>query len=148
MSSPSSPVVARARPDRGATPAIAGFLCSLVSFGASLAAMVLAGYQVPFGNTPLLWRLVPVLQWLHDVLVPDTTSGEAMLLFTAAFPVALVGFGLSLLGRHSSSQRWLAISGMLLSSIVVLCFIVIVVILYIGWSQAFRYGALPGYLGV
>lgn len=51
--------------------------------------MVLAGDQVPFGSTPLVWRLGPPLQRLHDVLVPGTTSGEAMLLFTAAFPVAL-----------------------------------------------------------
>lgn len=145
MSDPSVPGVSRAQPDRGATPAIVGFLCALVSFVASLAASVLAGGQGPFSDTPLLWRLGPALHRLHDVVVPDTTDGEAMLLFTAACLVALVGFSLSLLGRHSSSQRRLAISGMLLSSIVVLCFSLILVYLYVRWSQVFRYGVLPGY---
>src|SRR5262249_30886459 len=123
MRGPSPPgVVSRAQPDRGATLALVGFWCALVSFVASLAASVLAGSQGPIGTTPLLWSLGPALQRLHDVVVPGATSGEAMLLFTAACPVALVGFSRSFLGRHSSSKRRLAISGMLLSSIVVLCF--------------------------
>ncbi|HEV2461661.1 MAG TPA: hypothetical protein VGS80_25170, partial [Ktedonobacterales bacterium] len=47
-------------------------------------------------------------------------------------------------GRRSSSRQRLAVSGMLLSALVVVCFCLTVVVLYIGWSQAFRYGALPG----
>jgi hypothetical protein len=94
-----------ARTDRRAIPALAGFLCALVSFVASLAASVFAGSQTPVGNTPVLWRLGPILQRLHEVFVPGTTSGEAMLQFTAAFPLALVSLIVSLVGCRSSSQR-------------------------------------------
>jgi hypothetical protein len=93
---------------------------------------------------PLLWRLGSALQRLHSAVVPGATSGEGMLLFTAAFLVAVVGFSLSLGGRRSPSRRALAVSGLFLSSLVVVCFFLILVVLYIGWSQAFRYGALPG----
>jgi len=93
---------------------------------------------------PLLQRLGPALQRLHDGVVPGATSGEGMLLFTAAFLVALVGFKLCLGGRRSPTRRPLAVSGMLLSSLVVVCFCLILVVLYISFSQTFRYGALPG----
>jgi hypothetical protein len=93
---------------------------------------------------PQLWRLGPALRRLHSAVVPGATSGEGMLFFTAASLVAVVGFSRSLGGRRSPSRRPLAVSGMLLSSLVVVCFCLILVALYIGWSQAFRYGALPG----
>jgi hypothetical protein len=86
MSSPSSPGVNRAPPDRGTTPAMVGFPCALVSFVASLAAMVPAGDEGPIGNNmPMSWWLGLALQRLHGVVVPDTTSSEAMLLFTDGF---------------------------------------------------------------
>jgi hypothetical protein len=137
-------VVRNARSDRGAGPALAGFLCALVSFVASLVAVVLASGTSLVGNAPLLRRIGPALQRLHDAAVPGATSGEGMLLFTAAFLIAVVGFSLSLGGRRSPSRRQLAVSGMLLSSLVVVCFCLVLVILYVGWSQAFRYGLLPG----
>ncbi len=140
---PSPPEVPAAQPDRGAGPALAGFLCALVSVVASLVALVLAGDVNLFSNAPLVWRLGPALQRLHDAVVPGATSGEGMLLFTAASLVAVVGFSLSLGGRRSTSRRSLAVSGMLLSALVVVCFSVILVLLSIAWAQVFRYGTLP-----
>ena len=140
MSGLTTPELYRAQPDRGATPALLGFLCALASLVASLVASVFAGFQTPVGNTPVLRRLVPILQRLHDTFAPATTSGEAMLLFTAAFLATLVGLILCLRGTRSSSRRWLAITGLLLSGIVMLCYIVILVIVSIGMSQMFRYG--------
>ncbi|HEV2458089.1 MAG TPA: hypothetical protein VGS80_06955, partial [Ktedonobacterales bacterium] len=87
VSPPSPPVVASAQSDRGAGPALAGFLCALVSVVASLVALVLAGETSLLGTVPLLWRPGPALQRLHDAVVPGATSGEGMLLFTAASPV-------------------------------------------------------------
>jgi hypothetical protein len=87
-------------------------------------------------SVPLPWRLGPALQRLHDAVVPGATSGEGMLLFTAAFLVAVVGFSLSLSGRRSTSRRRFAVSGMLLSALVVVCFCLTVVLLYIDWSHA------------
>lgn len=141
---PQGPSAHAARSDRGAGPALAGFLCALVSVVASLVALVLAGEPSMLDTVPLLRRLGPALQRLHDAVVPGASSGEGMLLFTAAFLVAVVGFSLSLSGRRSPSRRRFAVSGMLLSVLVIVCFCLILVVVSIGMSQMFRYGALPG----
>lgn len=133
-----------ARSDRGAGQALAGFLCALVSVVASLVAEVLASDTSMSGLVPREWRLGPALQRLHYAVVPGATSGEGMLLFTAAFLVALVGFSLSFSGRRSPSRRRLAVSGLLLSALVVVCFCLILVLFYIGWSQAYQHGGLFG----
>ena len=141
---PGGPSAHAAQSDRGAGPALAGFLCALVSVVASLVALVLASDTSVSGYAPLVRRLGSALQRLHYAVVPGATSGEGMLLFTAAFLVALVGFSLSLGGRRSPSRRPLAVSGLLLSALVVVCFCLILVVLSIGWSQAFRHGGLFG----
>lgn len=129
--------------DQAAGSAVAGFLLALASFVASVLAAILASGTGLVSGVPLLRRLGPALEQLHDAIAPSATSGEGMLLFTAAVVVACVGFVLSVRGPRSRS-RGLALSGVLLSSIVAVCFGLVLVILYMGWSHAFQYGVLPG----
>lgn len=109
---PLSPEVPTAQPDRGAGLALAGFLCSLTS----LIAAVLAGI-------------------FASGAVAGLTSGEGVLLLVAAFPVALVGLILSVLGRHSTSRRGLAIAGAVLSPIFLVFLFVAVLVIYLSWTS-------------
>jgi hypothetical protein len=98
------------QPDRGASQALAGFLCGLASFSAALLGSFCA----------------------YD-LVRGYSSGEGVLLIVGSSPVALAGLRLSIGGRHSISRRWLAIAVAELSALAlvpVLVFIVFVVQLY------------------
>ena len=70
---------------RGEGQALAGFVCGLVSVGASLLAGLLAIKAIPGGS-----------------------SGEALLLLLGMVPVEVAGFALSIWGCHAPSRRGLA----------------------------------------
>ncbi len=92
---PQPPRVPTTRPDRGVGLALAGFLLSLAAFIAALLVTLVALFE-------------------YDA-VPGFSGVEGAWLLVATFPVALVGLTLSALGRHSTSRRGLAITGVVLS---------------------------------
>jgi ABC-type sulfate transport system permease component len=104
-------------PDRDASVALAGFLCGLCSFIASAVASLnfIAGLFLTFIG--------------RSGAEPGLSIGEVVVLLIAAFPVALVGLILSVRGRHSSSRRRLARSGMIFSCLALVPFFVAVVAL-------------------
>jgi hypothetical protein len=70
--------------------------------------------------------------------VPGMSSGEAVLLAIALFPLALVGTVLSVWGRTSSTRRGLAIAGMLFCLVYFVLLVLGAIVLYIGWSACAR----------
>lgn len=121
-----------AQPDRRAGVARAGFVCGLISASASLLAGLnfLAQYLLIFN-----YRLhIFADNHFPGGTQPGLTSGEVVLLILAAFPVALVGLSLSILGRRSTSRRRLARAGIILSLIALIPFCILVVVLYMLFS--------------
>ena len=112
---PQQPGVPTTQPDRGAGPALAGFLCGLVSFSALVVGVLVIGGAVPG--------------------VTGDAIGAGVVLIVAAFPVALVGLILSIRGRHSLSRRWLAIAGMVLSVLVLVLSLLVTVWLAAFWAS-------------
>lgn len=110
---PLPPGVPMPQPDRGASQALAGFLCGLASF----IAVMLGIYRVLF-------------VYNH---IPGFIGGEGGLLILAACPVALAGLILFVRGRQSMSRLGLAIAGLVLSALAlgfILLFTVLLAALY------------------
>ncbi|HEV2404933.1 MAG TPA: hypothetical protein VGR88_05750 [Ktedonobacterales bacterium] len=105
-----------ANPGSAARPArrpIVGFICGLVGFLLALS----AGF-------------------LFTGAIPGWTSGAAMLLLIfMAVPLACVGLGLSVGGwRHAGMSRT-AYVGVVLALVVLLSAILVLTLIYLGWSR-------------
>ncbi len=109
-------------PDREARAALAGFLCGLGSFIASVLASLnfSAGLFLTF--------------FVSSGAEPGLSIGEVVLLLIVAFPVALVGLVLSVRGRHSTSRRRLARAGMIFSFLALVPFLVVLVVVSLTWT--------------
>lgn len=106
---PNDPAPARSR---GGGPARAGFLCGLTSLAIALVAGVFASGAVP-----------------------GLTSGEGMLLLLASLPVALAGLLLSALGLRTPARRRQALTGITVSLLALLPFLLGVLVIYLSWSR-------------
>jgi hypothetical protein len=115
---PPSPAVPLPAPDPVARLALAGFLCGLGSFIASMLASlnVIAGLFLTF--------------FVSSGAEPGLSLSEVLLLLIAAFPVALVGLILSVRGRHSTTRHRLARAGIIFSCIALLPFVVAIVVVF------------------
>lgn len=113
---PGAPVPPRptsvAQSDHGAGKALAGLICAVASI---LATLTGAAFAAGF--------------------VPDRTSGEGLLVMLGAFVLALVGLFLSLAGRHSTSRRRHAVTGIVLSCIGLAPFVLAITVTAIGWIR-------------
>jgi hypothetical protein len=97
---------------RGEGQALAGFVCGLVSVGASLLAGLLAIEAIPGGS-----------------------SGEALLLLLGMVPVEVAGFALSIWGCHAPSRRGLARTGIVLSATPLVLFVLVVFLVILSWVR-------------
>lgn len=132
--SPEMPTIV---PDRSARLALTGFLCGLVSFVASM----LASFNY-FANQLLRNNIQLVHDNILSTIRPSMSEGEVVLLLMAAFPVALVGLILGVQGRHATSRRWLALTGMIFSVITLIAFSYALVELYLAWSPCFTHSCI------
>jgi hypothetical protein len=103
--------VALASSDQGSGKAFAGFLCGL----GSLSAALLAGLFI-------------------SGALPGRSISEGLLLLIATIPLALIGFGLSVRGRHSRSRRRLALAGIILSCVPLTFFAIAALAVILGWT--------------
>lgn len=115
---PALPVASATPPDGWAGVALAGFVCGVVSFIASM----LAGLDYVVA--------IAAIRYSPGAATPGLSSGEVVLLIVGSFPLALVGLVLSMMGRRSTSRRRLAIAGTVLSLIALVPFAVLAVVLF------------------
>ena len=101
---PPPPGVPPAQPDRGAGPALAGFLWSLAGFCPSMVA-ALSYIATAFAIFSGPGKPAP------GYIAPGLSMSAIVPLILVAFPAALVELRFSFRGRHSSSRRGLAIAG-------------------------------------
>jgi hypothetical protein len=93
-----------------------------------------------FGVMSLLALLVAfslgIVRW------PPGLEGPAAIILVCTFPVSIVGSLLSYVGRSSRARRGLAVAGLVLSLLAVFVILGVGVLLWISFSQMFRYGSV------